>query len=84
VSLTIASGGTGKAALEIGEALAFISGRDLLGEGLNMSGRVWYVGLEDPLEEYERRVAAAAIHFGLGKADLEGGLFLNSGRDQEL
>lgn len=84
VSLTIASGGTGKTALEIGEALAFLSGRDLLGSGLNTSGRVWYVGLEDPLEEYERRVAAAAIHFGFGKADLEGGLFLNSGRDQEF
>jgi hypothetical protein len=84
VSLTIASGGIGKTALEIGEALAFLSGRDLLGEQLHTSGRVWYVGLEDPLEEYERRVAAAAIHFGLGKADLEGALFPNSGRDQEF
>jgi hypothetical protein len=84
VSSTAAAGGLGKTALALVEAAAFVTGRDLLGDHLHTSGRAWYIGLEDPLEEYERRVAALAIHYGLGKGDLVGGLFLDSGRDQSF
>lgn len=86
VSLTVASGGTGKTAQAIAEALALVSGKDLLRDSLMTAGcplPVWYIGLEDPLEEYQRRVAGAALHYELTPNDL-GGLFLDSGREQDF
>jgi hypothetical protein len=66
------------------EALALVTKRDLFRDHLRTSGRVWYIGLEDPLEEYQRRVAAAALHYGIEQAEIVGGLFLDSGRDQDF
>lgn len=84
VSLTVAAGGTGKTALALTEALAVASGRDRLNQGIREPGAVWYLGLEDPLEEYERRLAAAALHYGIGPDDLQCGLYLDSGREQDF
>lgn len=84
VSLTVAGGGTGKTALAMTEALALASGRDLLKDGVLTGAAVWYIGLEDPIDEYERRLAAAALHYGLAKADLQCSLFLDSGRNQNF
>jgi hypothetical protein len=84
VSVTAAPGGVGKTALKLVECVALATGRDLLGDGLPASTPVWYLGLEDPLEEYERRVAAIALHFGIPGVELERGLFLDSGRDQNF
>lgn len=84
LSATVAAGGTGKTALAVAEMLAFITGNDLLNDHLRTSGRAWYIGLEDPLEEYQRRIGATALHFGIAPAAIEGGLFLDSGRDQDF
>jgi hypothetical protein len=83
-SLTVSPGGVGKTTLGLCEALALATGRPLLGIKPVERTRVWFWNGEDPLEELERRVHAIAIHFGLGREDIEGWLFLGSGRDADL
>jgi hypothetical protein len=80
LSLTVAAGGTGKTALTLAEAVAFATGRDLLNDRLKHNGNVWYLGLEDPIEEYERRLAAVVLHHRIDPAELNGRFFLDSGR----
>jgi len=84
VSTTVAPGGVGKSSLGIVEALAIVSGRDLLGIQPNERTNVWIWNGEDPLEELQRRIMAAAMHFGLSSDEVEGSLFVNSGRDTEI
>ena len=84
MSLTVAPGGIGKTALTLAEGVALATGRDLLHDGVREAAPVWYLGLEDPLEEYERRLAGIALHYGITADDLAGSLFLDSGRDQRF
>lgn len=84
VSLLVAPGGVGKSALAIAEALALATGRPLLGERVHHPVGVWVLNLEDPLDEIERRVAAAMIQHGVSREDLGGRLFLHSGRDRRI
>lgn len=84
VSATVAPGGVGKSSLETTDALAMVSGQDLAGVQPHGRSRVWLWNLEDPLDEVRRHVQATARHFGLSAADLEGYLFVDSGRDQRL
>jgi AAA domain len=84
VSATIAPSGAGKTSNSLAESLAYVTGRDFLKDHLVTSGRAWYIGLEDPREEYERRIAALALHYGISPTELTGGLFLDSGRDQDF
>ena len=84
VSVTAAPGGLGKSSLELAEAIAIGTGRELIGVTPSETAPVWYMGLEDPLDEYERRVAAIALHFGISGRAIEAALFLDSGRDQDF
>lgn len=84
VSCTVAPGGSGKSSLALVEALAMASGKALLGEKPVERVKVWLWNLEDPLEETQRRVAAACLHYKLTPADLGGWLFVDSGRDMPL
>jgi hypothetical protein len=84
VSTTTAAGGVGKTALKLAETLSLITGRELLGDRVPEPVPTWYWGLEDPLVEYERRVAAVALHYGIPGSAIEAGLFLDSGRDQNF
>lgn len=84
LSVTVSPGGIGKSSLEIAEALAMVSGRDLLGTVPEGQFKVWYWNGEDPLDELQRRIMAAALHYDLTPADLRGRLFVNSGRDTEI
>ena len=83
VSLTIAPGGTGKSSLVIAEALAMVSGMPLLGVVPKSKLRVWIFNAEDPLDELQRRVLAAAAHYNLSEENFTG-LFLDSGRVQPI
>jgi hypothetical protein len=80
VSLTLAPGGLGKSALITTEALAIATGRRLLGVAPQSMLRVWYLNLEDPADELDRRFAATAKHYGITRADIGDRLFINSGR----
>jgi AAA domain len=84
VSATIAPGGIGKSSLIVTEALAMVSSKALLGIQPASRLRVWLWNLEDPREEITRHVQATAQHYGLTAKDIEGYLFVDSGRDQRL
>ncbi|NTA16029.1 bifunctional DNA primase/polymerase [Agrobacterium tumefaciens] len=84
VSVTVSPGGLGKTSASIAESLAMVSGRALLGIKPPKRLRTWIFNAEDPRDEMERRIMAACIHYKLKPADLEGHLFLDSGREQEL
>lgn len=84
VTATVGSGGTLKTSKSVTEALAMATGRSLLGIKPQRPLRVWFLNLEDPLEEMSRRIQAAALHFDLTIADLGGRLFVDSGRDRPL
>jgi len=83
-SLTVSPGGVGKTTLGLCEAMALATGKPLLGVNPAARTKVWYWNGEDPLEELERRVHAIAMHFSIKREDIEGWLFLGSGRKGEL
>lgn len=85
VSLTVSTGGVGKSSHLIVEALAMVSGKDLL--NVSTDGellRVWYWNGEDPTDELQRRFAAAIKHFQLTSDDIGDRLFLDSGRKMRI
>ncbi|MCJ2036388.1 helicase RepA family protein [Methylobacterium sp. J-068] len=84
VTATIAPGGLGKSSLALVEALAMVTGRNLLASPVKEPLRVWYWNGEDPREEVERRLAAACLHYGITTEDIGGRLFIDSGRDLPL
>ena len=84
VSATIAPGGAGKSSLGLAEAIAMATGRPILGHLPPKRVRVWYWGGEDPIDELMRRVAALCALHDVPMEELEGWLFLDSGRKLEL
>ena len=79
ISVTVAPGGVGKSSLVLVEAIAMVTGRNLLGVHVEGQLRVWYVNLEDPIEEIERRITAILLHYEIEPSELDGRLFINSG-----
>jgi RecA-family ATPase len=65
------------------EVVAMAAGRDLLGSAPSAPLKVWYVNLEDPRVEIERRVAAICSFFGITPSELGGRLFYD-GRETEV
>lgn len=84
VTMTVSPGGVGKSSLIATEALSQVSGKDLLGMSSPQRLRVWLWNLEDPQEETERKIQAAALHYALKPEDIDGRLFVDSGRTQPL
>jgi len=82
---TIAPGGMGKSSLQLVEAISMSSGKDLLNSSAPIKRlKVWYWNLEDPADEIERRIAAIALHYGLNAENINGHLFVNSGREDPV
>lgn len=83
---TVGAGGGGKSAHAVSEVLAMVTGRPLFAPDgpLGKKLRVWYINVEDPRDEIERRFAAAAMHFGITNEQIGGRLFTDSGRDHEF
>jgi RecA-family ATPase len=84
VSVLASQGGVGKTSLQIVEALAICTGRDLLGEPVRERTNCWLINLEDPMEEAQRRIAAAMMHYNVKAEDIEGRLFVDAGRDVQI
>jgi hypothetical protein len=78
---TVATGGAGKSSLLLVESVAMASGKNLLGVEPEPDLSVWYWNGEDPQDELQRRVQAILKHYEVTAADIEGRLFLDSGRD---
>lgn len=83
VSVTVSPGGIGKTSLTIAEALSMVTGKPLLGTKPARKLNVWLFNAEDPRDEMERRIMAAAKHYKLKPTDLNG-LYVDSGREQEI
>ena len=58
-----------------------MTGRNLLGVTPCERVNVWYWNGEDPREEIARRIAALCQYFNIGRSELEGRLFVDSGHD---
>lgn len=87
VSLTVSPGGIGKSSLVMMEALCMTSGESLLVDDKCRTPeplRVWYWNGEDPQDETQRRVIAAAKHHGLTPEKIGGRLFTDTGREQTI
>jgi hypothetical protein len=84
VTATISPGGIGKSSLIAAEALAMVSGKALLEVSPEQKLKVWLWNLEDPQEETERKIQAAASHYDLSSDDIGDRLLVDSGRDQRL
>ena len=83
-SLTVSTGGIGKSSQLIVEALAMASGKPLLDIQPEKKLRVWYWNGEDPMDELQRRFAAAVKHYGLKPEDIDDRLFVDSGRIMQI
>ena len=88
VSMTIAAGGAGESTLAIAEALSMVRGFPLLGdtttEHPEMFARVWLYNGEDDRGELTRRIMAACLHYKITPTELDGKLFVDTGRERSL
>jgi RecA-family ATPase len=84
VSLTAGPGGMGKSSLDLVEAIAMATCRNLLGEQPEERLRVWYHNGEDPLDEINRRIAAICQHHSIPQEELAGWLWVTSGNEFPL
>jgi AAA domain len=84
LSSTIATGGVGKSSEASAEIAAMVTGRDLLGIKPKRPLRIWYVNLEDPRDEIDRRLAAVWQHYNITARDIGGRLFIDSGRERKI
>src|SRR4051812_18708435 len=77
ISATAAIPGIGKSSLSIVEILAIVTGRPLLGIIPTERVNVWIWNGEDPFEELQRRIVAAACFYQIDWRELEGRLFVD-------
>ncbi|MDP2358196.1 MAG: AAA family ATPase [Beijerinckiaceae bacterium] len=61
-----------------------VSGKPLLGLTPHERLRVWLWNGEDPMDELQRRIMAAVKYHNLQREDIEGYLFVNSGRSSPI
>ena len=80
VSATVAPGGLAKTSLILVEAIAMALKRPLLGIVPTEQTNVWIWNGEEPKEELNRRIAAICQYYSIDGRELEGRLFVNSGR----
>jgi hypothetical protein len=84
VTITAATGGTGKSTKAIPEALSMTSGKPILGEMVPFPMRVLLINLEDDRNTMEKRIAAAMRLHGLTKAEVGDRLFVIAKGERKL
>lgn len=84
ITVLVAPGGVGKTSYSVVVALSMAGGRGLLGDWVHAQANTLCCGLEDPEDEFDRRVAAAMDHYNLDDEHLAGRLFILSGRERRL
>lgn len=84
LTMTVAPGGAGKSSLIVTEALAQATGKNLIGERTKQPLRVWMWNLEDPYEEVQRRILAAAKHHGISEGEIGDRLLVSGDRGERL
>lgn len=73
------SGGRGKTTIALAAALSLVTGRNLIGLRPHSQSRVLYLHMEEPDLEFDRRGAAACLHYGIPSDDIGGRLHRRSG-----
>lgn len=83
VTGTFAPGAAAKTQINLYDLVTMACGFDLdTREPLKRGPlRVWYINVEDDLEEIERRLAAICLHYGITNDDLGGRLFVDTDRE---
>ena len=76
----MAPGSLGKSSLALIEAIVIARNLPVLGIAPTEQTNAWYWNGEDPLEETERRIAAICRRYDIDGRELEGRLFIDSGR----
>lgn len=84
LSVVASAGGIGKTSNAIVEGLSIVTGKPLLGTPVNERCKVWIINLEDPRDEILMRTIAAMQHYGLGREEIEGNLFLDGENDIQI
>ena len=84
LSVTVSTGGVGKSSEVLTEAIAMVTGRELIGIKPKRPLRVWYINLEDPKDETYRRLAAIYQHHEITPMDIGDRLFVDSGRETKI
>ena len=84
ISETVAPGAYGKSTLAITEALAIVTGRPLLGVTPDERANAWVWNGEDPMEELQRRIIAAALRYEINPTEIEAHLFVDAGRETKI
>lgn len=84
ITVLVAPGGIGKSQVAMGMAIALGCNRELLGHHIFHPVNSWVLNLEDPLDELDRRIFAMMLHHKIAREDLDGRLYLHSGRERAL
>lgn len=84
VTVLVAPGGVGKTALSVVITQSLATGRARAGDWVYQRTRVLVCTLEDPEDEFNRRMAASMLHHGIARDDLDGYVHVVSGRDRPL
>jgi AAA domain len=84
LSGTVSMGGVGKSSEISVEIAAMVTGRELIGVKPKAPLRVWYINLEDPRDEIDRRFAAIWKHYSITPMDIGDRLFIESGRENNI
>lgn len=79
LTATFAPGGVAKSVLSLTSAVAIATGREMTGEAVHQTGRVWIINNEDDEAELHRRLAGIYAAHGIPDSELDGRLFVNSG-----
>ncbi len=83
VTGTFAPGAAAKTQISLYDLVTMACGFDLATREPLRRGalRVWYINVEDDLEEIERRLAAICLHYSITDAELGGRLFVDTDRE---
>lgn len=84
ITVLVAPGGVGKTAWSMSVLTAMACGRMLIGDWVYEPQRVLCCTLEDPEDEFNRRLAATMAHHEISRPQLAGRVFVIAGRDRQL
>lgn len=84
ITVLVAPGGVGKTALSVAIAQSMAIGRGIAGDWVYQRTKVLACTLEDPEDEFDRRMAASMLHHRILTSDLSGQVFVVAGRDRPL
>src|SRR5262249_26565133 len=80
----VSMGGVGKTSEAQVEIAAMVTGRNLLGIQPKHPYRVWYINLEDPQQEIDRRFAAIFKHYEITESHFGTRRLTDKGREKNL